>query len=558
MPSLKFSIKPTLLVILFCCWVTCARGQDQQRQQTQNGTTEIQEEDTLRISTALIQTGVTVFDKQGRFVDRLGKEDFELRVDGHLVPVSFFERIKAKGSEAESIERDNAGLGSANEPAAAGRGRTVIFFVDDLHLSQDSTKRARDLIRRFIDREAEPDDLAAIASSSGKIGFLQQFTNDAAVLRAATERLRYNRDMSASDRQYPTMSEYEALLIDRNDSEVLGKFIGIYLKEGLALDADEAANEIHSRARSILQEAAIYAKNTYAALELLVRRSAQIPGRKIVFFVSDGFFLDTVNTDASYQLRRITDAAARANAVIYSFDAKGLDASLPDGTAATFRTQSGERWEFQDPLNALARDTGGRFIHNTNDLGAGVTKALEETSLYYLLAWQPDPENRGQDKFRNIEVGVKGRPDLLVRVQRGYLDEAAPPGNAQGKTGRAVTAAPPTPESQLRAAFNSMLPRRALPTSLVVNYLESPLEGPLVVLSIQIESDAVKFTATGEKVTADVDVVGAIFNSTGKREAYFNNRLTVNRPASGPESSDHSDIYYNSQTKLKPGLYQVR
>ena len=50
-------------------------------------------DDVLRINTELVQTGVTVFDKQGRFVDGLKKEDFELRVDGRPVSISFFENI---------------------------------------------------------------------------------------------------------------------------------------------------------------------------------------------------------------------------------------------------------------------------------------------------------------------------------------------------------------------------------------------------------------------------------------------------------------------------------
>src|SRR5687768_8486490 len=52
-------------------------------------------DEVLRINTELVQTGVTVFDKQGRFVDGLKQQDFELRVDGRPVSISFFERIVA-------------------------------------------------------------------------------------------------------------------------------------------------------------------------------------------------------------------------------------------------------------------------------------------------------------------------------------------------------------------------------------------------------------------------------------------------------------------------------
>jgi VWFA-related protein len=411
------------------------------------------------------------------------------------------------------------------------------------------------MIRRFIDREVEDDDLVAIASPSGKIGFLQQFTNDKIVLRAAMERLRYNRDPAASDHQYPPMNEYEALLINRGDRDVTTAFIAAYLRAGLAVSEDDARMQIQSRAQTILFMAAINAKSTYATLEQLMRRSAQLPGRKVVFFISDGFFLDSTNTDSSSRLNRIADAAARANAVVYSFDAKGLDATPPEGVAGTPRTKSGERFESQDPLNAMAENTGGRFIHGTNDLKGGMTKVLAETSLYYLLAWRPDPEKRGPEKFRKIQVSVKGRPELRVRVQSGYLEDAPKPPKEKGKIAKTpVTAA----ESQMRAAFNSLAPKRELPTSLVVNYVDMPKEGPLLALALQIKSDAIEFTQANDRKTAEIDLVGVIFNSQGNREDSFNKRLTVNRPAANSNDSDRSDIYFNYQAKLKPGLYQIR
>lgn len=41
-----------------------------------------QAEEIVRIKTDLVQTAVTVLDKQGRFIEGFGKEQFELRVDG--------------------------------------------------------------------------------------------------------------------------------------------------------------------------------------------------------------------------------------------------------------------------------------------------------------------------------------------------------------------------------------------------------------------------------------------------------------------------------------------
>jgi VWFA-related protein len=440
------------------------------------------------------------------------------------------------------------------------RGRTIIFFVDDMHLSIDGHKRVRTLLQRFAEREMSEDDRVLVVSTTGKVGFLQQFTDNKSVVLAAAARLVYSRNRSASDRQNPPMNEYEAFAIDHYDTDVTQKFVAIYLKEMLATDTEDALSQIRSRSRTILQIAGAATKSTLTTLEQAVRKSAAFPGRKVVFLLSDGFLLDNVNTDVSQRLQRVTDAAARANAVVYSLDVKGLDAGFAEGTAASFRLQSDERWSLGDPLNAIARNTGGRFIRNQNDLQAGVAKSLEESSVYYLLAWRPDPERKGPDRLRRIEVTVKGRPELTVRVQNGYLDagpkEESKPGVATAK--EAAKVAPKTPEDELRSAFNSPLPKRTLPTALAVNYLDTPQNGAVLSASIQIKGEALEFTPSGDKATANVDVVGVVYNSAGKREGFFRELLTVSGPASGAVKAKRSDIFYNYQAKLAPGLYQVR
>ena len=59
------------------------------------------DDNVLRINTELVQTAVTVIDKQGRSVDGLSRDQFELTVDGKPRPISFFERITA-GSPREA------------------------------------------------------------------------------------------------------------------------------------------------------------------------------------------------------------------------------------------------------------------------------------------------------------------------------------------------------------------------------------------------------------------------------------------------------------------------
>src|SRR5436190_22450668 len=58
-------------------------------------------DDVIRVNTELVQTGVMVFDKNGKFVSGLNREHFELSVDGKPQPISFFEQVRA-GTPQES------------------------------------------------------------------------------------------------------------------------------------------------------------------------------------------------------------------------------------------------------------------------------------------------------------------------------------------------------------------------------------------------------------------------------------------------------------------------
>ena len=149
--------------------ISLALGQQQQQQPV---------DEVIRITTELVQTGVVVVDKQGQFVDGLRLEQFVLKVDGQPVSPTFLERVVAGTLRERELEK-SVGQTSAKVPDGAGssyRGRSIIFFIDDLHLSPDSVLRTRKGILEFVDREMTLEDHVAVVSSSGQIGFLQRFS----------------------------------------------------------------------------------------------------------------------------------------------------------------------------------------------------------------------------------------------------------------------------------------------------------------------------------------------------------------------------------------------
>ncbi|HVQ36978.1 MAG TPA: VWA domain-containing protein, partial [Pyrinomonadaceae bacterium] len=529
--------------------------------------------DVLRVYTQLVQTDVMVFDRQGKFVPGLTKEDFELRIDGKPRPIDFFEKITAGSVNEES--QLAAARGSSVRPnntkAPASipldRGRPVFFYIDDLHMDLTGMKMTRELITRFIDKEMGQNDEAAVSSASGQIGFLQQLTHDKAVLRAALKRLNV-RQFSVRDFESPPMTEYQAMLVENYDRDLTEYFIDEVIRKNPGTTRDTAEAMVRGRARSLMAQSGNITRNTLIGLEGLVRSAKEIPGRKLVFFISGGFFLGERGSDTMDRLRKITSAAARSGVVIYSMDARGLVASLRDAsTESQFdlsgrlqRAEGGELSASQDALNALAKDTGGKAVFNTNSLGTGLSKALKETSVYYLLAWKPEPESQHANKFRRIEVKVIGKPELTVQVRRGFFDvEPEAPVARKPKEKKTNAAAPVEKSSvtELRKVIFDTFPNRDLPVSLSLNFVNTPARGPMLTAFMQVPNEFLSFVPANGRQTAVVDVAGTVLNDKGGVGATFGSRLTVDGAAI-QAASYKQDPGYGYALYLTPGLYQVR
>src|SRR6185503_13662253 len=135
-----------------------------------------QQTEVIRTNVELVQTAITVLDKKGHFVEGLQRDQFELIVDGKPRPVAFFERVAAGSPRELEIAALNSAENKPTKAPATTRiaGRTIVFFVDDLHLSPDSMNRTRMMLQHFLDREMSSKDNVAILTASGQVGFLEQ------------------------------------------------------------------------------------------------------------------------------------------------------------------------------------------------------------------------------------------------------------------------------------------------------------------------------------------------------------------------------------------------
>lgn len=525
-------------------------------------------DDVVLVKAELVQTDVTVVDKRGRFVDGLKPEQFELRVDNKLQPLAFFEQV-ATGSAAEekqlaAARKSNASnLARQEDKPAAGsdRGRLIFFFVDDVHLAGDSFTRARSLLTHFVEDKMGANDRVAIVSTSGQIGFLQQLTDNKAVLREAIHRLnyKYNPETTASQ---VSISEVDANLIaSRGERGLFAYLVEATMKE-MQMGAISAAALVKNRVRQINAQSKLVEMETLSRLESLIRSTRPLAGRKVFFFISDGFVMDSKRSSGRDVMQSLTNEAARVGVVVYTLDTRanflgaGVDASKNDypdfGSRTAGRTLAESKMP-QEPLETLADETGGRAYLNSNALDDGLTQALSESSAYYLLAWRPDTENQKAGKSR-IDVVVRDRPDLRVRMRRHFFDSKA---NQTVKSATTEVAVPSTdtPENELRQALGSLYPRRALPTSLSAGYVQTEDKGPALDVSMQIDAEALIFEGPEGKQEAVVDVLGIALDDRGLFST-FKQKMKVPREA--VLSKDQRFVTWSQSLPLPPGLYQVR
>jgi len=540
--------------------------------------------DVIRVNTELVQTDVTVFDKQGHFVDGLRSEQFALKIDNKPAAISFFERVTAgklsldQGpvSSSSANPRDSTSPSTQKVTSAIVSARTLIFFVDDLHLAPDSLVRTRKALLDFIDRGMADNDQVAITSSSGQIGFLQQFTTDRFALRSAVARLNYRANPNKQDTLQPPMSEYVAMKIRDGDSATIDYYVSEMMRHecyqpapGAAYVCDISPQAIRQlvieRAQMIASQTAPDTFNTLTLLQGLMRTAAQLPGRKLVFLISDGFILDNRSMASRDKIRKVTDAAGRAGVVIYTIDARGIISEGLDVTndrpvdGAGFTT--GLTYEHiaasQDGLNALAADTGGPAFRNTNaPMSEWVDKVLDETANYYLLAWRPDNDEQRRGKFNHIEASIVDRPDLTVRLRSSYFKSAPLPIlSVKRKTEKDPEKAR---EDDMRLVIDAPVIQTQIPTKLDLRIGQMPGVGTQVAASIVMNRDALSFDLKDGKPAADLDIGGIFYDDKGKPVDSFVGRLRVFPVPEDAPPEKRKQAIYGFRAWLPPGLYQVR
>ena len=508
--------------------------------------------DVVKITTALIQIDVTVTDKKGKVVTDLRRDEIEIYENGQKQDISNFNFISNVRNVVEKGP-DNKPVGPPLPPTPVKPDqvrRTIALVVDDLTLSFESTYYVRRALKKFIDEQMQDGDLVAIIRTGAGIGALQQFTTDKRQLYAAIEKVRWN---PAGGGNIGAFAPLEAKIDTGVPTPTPGA--GERTAEGIERENNEFRRSI-------------FATGTLGAINYVVRGMAELPGRKSIMLLSDGFKLFTKDASGTIEsgrvlesLRRLVDQANRASVVVYTMDARGLQytgLTAADNTSGRSSEEiqqassdrNAELLDTQDGLRYLARETGGIAIVNNNDLAGGIRRILDDQS-YYLVGYEPDvdtfdPKTR---RFNKLDVRVT-RPGTKVRYRSGFFGISNEKLEKPSRTGG----------QRLVDALASPFAVNDISLSLNALFGNSAKDGAFIRSLLHIDARDITFTdeADGTK-KAVFDVLAFGFGDNG---------IAVDRIAKTYTITLRKDIYdrfmkdgfvYDFTFPIKkPGAYQLR
>ncbi len=131
---------------------------------------------------------VVVTDKKGQPIIGLEQDDFTLQVGGEPREIGFFSETRLPATEPSGSRVVVDRRGSLESPGpliTKSPERTVMLFVDTLHMSISSLFRVKKSLRSFLDEQLSDQDLVAVVSTAKRLGVTGQFTRNRHVLRYA-------------------------------------------------------------------------------------------------------------------------------------------------------------------------------------------------------------------------------------------------------------------------------------------------------------------------------------------------------------------------------------
>lgn len=384
------------------------------------------------IDVRVINVDAVVTGPNGVPVRGLGAEEFELRVDGRVVPISYFAALE----DGHTIE-----AGVPVESGSATRPYLALVWDQRAFRPKDAAATLGTLVER-LPALIESTRGIMIARQGTTLGIEQSFSTDQGLLTNAISRL--------DDRTAVSFARGERTLLRSRLARALRPEDAKTSEEARLVreQADRLLQEINLQAQQERQEALAGLDQ----LRQLVSLLSNLPGRKSVLYLGGGIqtrpaeplyrawhdkYDSIANrlrvpsfggradlTDVTSGFVSLTTAANNHRVAFYTHDLSGARSSAASVEFATveaaeFATE--ESIDRQQNLLGLATSTGGLGVINRASVGPLLDGLLRDLQSYYSLGFELSDvvPRRGR-----IELRVRS-PNLRVRHFDRFDDTAA-------------------------------------------------------------------------------------------------------------------------------------
>jgi VWFA-related protein len=542
-----------LAFVLLCAGIPAAHV----RAQTATATPDT---DVVKITSKIVQLDLIVVDKDGKQVTDLTAADFEILEDRKPQKISGFSYVDkvSQLAQSPSIKKEVEKAGAIPPPVKltpSNAGRVITFIVDDGNCAYSTTAAtaSREGIQKFIREQMLPTDLVAIYQTRSGTSVFQQYTNDRAHLLKTVRKIIW----------YPASGSCSS----GDGSFFAAARSNTYIKRtpgSTTTETIESENDKKARENSEDQVNNNQVVGTLGVIRYVLKGLQRLPGRKVVFFLSDGMPLVGRGGEilsAADALQELTEISNRASVVFNTIDARGVfsptmiearDEVYGDDFTESDRVGQDRARSVansRDGLAFLARETGGRFYQNQNYFDHPIKKVLSLETGYYLIAYEPSDETFKGKKFHKIEVKVK-QPGLKVVSRTGFVGVVT-------ETSKPLRR---SEHSELYEAIISPLPVPGFDVDLAAYFGNSAETGNFVRSFFHLSGSDIRFfDEPGGNKKAVLDVVAVTMNEKSEVVDEFTRTHTIKLDAASLAAVRQNGLVYSADVPIKkPGTYNFR
>jgi VWFA-related protein len=387
----------------------------------------------IKTNTRLITVDVVATDSHGNVARGLKAEDFQISEEhSGTQKIVKFEFVDASAPPAPGPPGSTAATPGApyiysNLLPERMRVPPTVMLMDALNTNiQNQAEVHRHML--LLLKTLPPSTPIAVFVLSRTLQVVQSFTTDPALLRAAVDRTLRTPDIEQNPQDDPD-SPSNVALDENGDNET---------PANLALEDFEKT--------TYEAQMAIRVDETTDAMVSIAKFLGGYPGRKNLLWFSESFpswiapsadfGSDSFAGTASYadKIRNASDALTDARIAVYPVDARGLEVSQlysagqnphinrnnpGAGFGGQLSRESNTRIDTQSTMQQLAEATGGKTCLNTNDLSGCVQGALDDSSVYYELAYYPE-NVKWDGRFHKLTVKTS-QHGIRLRYRSGYF-----------------------------------------------------------------------------------------------------------------------------------------